>query len=77
MFNLIVKMLPNNSDNGNNNYWSNGIFILCKTEEMANELADCLDELDYQTLTGYYDPIEDKRNNEVDECTGYWYVDIN
>lgn len=26
--------------------------------------------------TGYYDPIEDERNNEVDCNTGYYYVTI-
>ena len=24
--------------------------------------------------TGYYDPEEDKRNNEVDKFTGWYYV---
>ena len=26
--------------------------------------------------TGYYDPEEDERNNEVDRYTGWWYVNI-
>ena len=26
--------------------------------------------------TGYYNPIEDLRNNEVDRYTGWWYVNI-
>lgn len=24
--------------------------------------------------TGYYDPEEDKRNNEIDKFTGWYYV---
>ena len=24
--------------------------------------------------TGYFDPEEDRRNDEVNECTGYYYV---
>ncbi len=62
--------------------WTDGDAILCKTESAAETLADM-----FQTLyrvqgeeilinTGYYDPEEDKRNNEEDRYTGWWYVTI-
>jgi len=31
----------------------------------------------YTVNTGYYDPVEDERNNEVDVYTGMYYVTIN
>ena len=53
--------------------------ILCKDERTAEGIADLIDAL-YRgktTNTGYYDPEEDERNNEVNERTGYYYVTIN
>ena len=70
---------------GNRNaaYWSDiEGEILCATEMFADLMADRIEELyrkqgeDVMLSTGYYDPEEDKRNGEEDECTGYWYVDI-
>ena len=66
------------------NIWSNGNDeILCKTEVIANCIADLLKRLyrvynDKEILvhTGYYDLEEDKRNNEEDKYTGWWYVNI-
>lgn len=62
--------------------WSSGYEILCKTEDGANALADMFETLyathdeDVLVNTGYYDPEEDARNNEVDRYTGWWYVNI-
>lgn len=56
--------------------------ILCKTESAANAIADLIEQLykaqgeDVLINTGYYDPEEDKRNNEEDHYTGWWYVNI-
>lgn len=62
--------------------WSSGDEILCKTEEVADALADMFESL-YKTQdeeilvnTGYYDPVEDERNGELDRFTGWWYVNI-
>lgn len=62
--------------------WSSGYEILCQTEDGASALADLFETL-YATQgeyvlvnTGYYDPIEDEKNNEVDSFTGWWYVNI-
>lgn len=62
--------------------WSTGDEILCKTEEVANALADmfeCLYKAQGEGIivhTGYYDPIDDEKNMEVDRYTGWWYVNI-
>ncbi len=49
--------------------------ILCKTETQAEGIADFLEDLGFEDIrTGYYDPEEDKRNGEVDEYTGLYYV---
>lgn len=62
--------------------WTTGDEILCKTEKVADALADMFECLykaqgeDVLTNTGYYDPEEDKRNNEEDRFTGWWYVNI-
>ena len=62
--------------------WSTGDEILCKTESAADTLADMFETLyaiqgeEILINTGYYDPEEDERNNEVDRFTGWWYVNI-
>lgn len=56
-------------------FWSDGTQILCKSEQYANSIADFLEALGFGYLnTGYYDPVEDEEYNEVDEYTGFWYV---
>ena len=58
-------------------YWTNGQDILCPTEDAADKLADFLEDLGFDVVnTGYFDPEEDARNGETDECTGYWYVSV-
>lgn len=62
--------------------WSSGCEILCKTEDGADALADMFETLyaaqgeEVLVNTGYYDPEEDARNNELDSFTGWWYVNI-
>ena len=63
--------------------WSDGgTEILVKTESAANTIADLIDALyraqgeEVLVNTGYYDPKEDKRNNEEDRYTGWWYINI-
>lgn len=79
-FEIIVERLSDCSDRS---IWSpSGDEILCKTENVANVLADILEQL-YKAHgesviinTGFYDPEEDKRNGEEDCRTGWWYVTI-
>lgn len=78
-FEVITDRLRDYSEG---NIWTDGNEILCKTESAADTIADMLETL-YKTqgeeitaITGYYDPKEDERNNEVDRYTGWWYVSI-
>ena len=63
-------------------FWTNGDFILCPTEDEQDVMLAFLETMilelqeDYSLLSGYYDSDEDQRNNEVDDCTGFYYVDI-
>lgn len=55
-----------------------GTEILSSNENDVEVLANLFDQL-YGMGTcniGYYDPIEDKMNNEVDEYTGLYFVSI-
>jgi hypothetical protein len=69
-------------DYSDGDIWGAGDEIFCKTESAANAIADMLECLyraqgeDVLINTGYYDPDEDERNNEVDRYTGWWYVNI-
>ena len=56
--------------------WCNGEILLAANVEIANEVADWLDELFDCACTGYYDPAYDAAWGLTDECTGYWYIDI-
>lgn len=79
-FDVIAERLRDYSEG---EIWCVGDEILCKTEEVADALADmfeCLYGAQGEEIlinTGYYDPIEDIRNGEVDKFTGWWYVNIN
>lgn len=59
-------------------FWYDGENILCKTEDEADTIANFIDDIigDSVTHTGYYDPKEDERSGEVDDHTGYYYVDF-
>ena len=77
---MIVGALPDYSDGV---IWSDGgTEILVKTESAANTIAVLITLLyrlqgeEVLVNTGYYDPEEDKRNNEEDRYTGWWYVNI-
>lgn len=77
---MIINALPDYPDGI---IWSDyDAEILVKTESAANTIANLI-ELFYKMQgeevlinTGYYDPEEDKRNNDEDRYTGWWYVNI-
>ena len=50
--------------------------IVSKDETTVNRIADMLDSMGFDAVTGYFNPEEDKRSGEVDSLTGYYYVDI-
>lgn len=76
-FSEIADRLRDYSDGS---VWSAGDEILCKSESVADALADLLWQLyrsqgeDVVIATGFYDPEEDKRNGEQDRFTGWWYI---
>ena len=73
----LCKSLQDNEKYNQHGFWTDGYEILCKTEKQATALADFLEDIGFDYVnTGYYDPEEDKRNNEVDQFTGWWYVSI-
>lgn len=77
VFNCFLCTLPKRPEDGYD-VWTDGTEILCKTEEIAERIADGLDAIvgDRFTHYHYYDPEEDERNNEFDDHSGWWYVDF-
>lgn len=77
-FYQILESLPTEPKacDDNPGIWSNGCDIMCETEAIANTIADFLESMGVSDVatTGYFDPDEDRRCNEVNECTGYYYV---
>ncbi len=72
---LPKEPMPFNTDD---NFWTNGDEILCPSETACETLAEFFKALLKGTttdvLTGWYDPAEDTRNSESDECTGFDYI---
>jgi hypothetical protein len=73
----MVTQLPDGPHSEDVLMWSpDGSEILCKTEWLAETIANILDRIsgDRITTTGYYDPAEDVKDGSVDAYTGWWYV---
>lgn len=86
MFKRILSMLPDQprsfDTSDDPGYWTNGAEILCPTETECEIVADFLEDLfkgygDIKMHTGYYDPDEDRRSGEMDDNTGFYYIDFN
>ncbi len=73
----IMEALPSEPVD-NCHVWSNGDCILCDSEARADAIADLIDSMYGRKVacTGHFNAEEDKRNGEVDECTGWYYVDV-
>ena len=73
-----IKSVFNSLPTGPSDIWCDGSEILCKKERTAELYADLLDDIAGERIahTGFYDPAEDERSNEVDNHTGYYYVDL-
>lgn len=57
---------------------TDGDILLFKYETDCETIADALDDHvfgSHECHTGYYDPEEDRRNDEIDEHTGWYYID--
>lgn len=73
----LLQSLQLNTEHNRHGFWTDGEEILCRTENQAESIADFLEDMGFDYVqTGYYDPIIDERNNEIDDHTGYWYVSI-
>ena len=75
-FSCLLEALPKESENVHVFAYS-GV-ILCDSEARANAIADMVDALygDKVSVTGYYDPKEDKNGGTIDGATGWYYVDV-
>lgn len=77
-FNEICNQLPKEPHELNARQtiiWAVKDEILCSHEDVAEIIADFLEHMGFDEVnTGYYDPEEDKRNNEVDKFTGWYYI---
>lgn len=58
--------------------WTDGVEILCRTEALADMIANALDAIagSPESHTGYYDPYEDAKEGQTYNTTGWWYVDF-
>ena len=76
-FELVYDIMGHLRDNGMERFWSDGEEILCKNEDECEAVANFIDAIigDSVTHIGYYDPKDDDRSREVDDHTGYWYID--
>lgn len=77
MFDTILDGLPKRP---NEPIWApqDGDEILCDSHELAISLADLLDSVCGEPVAhvGYYDAVEDQRQGELDERSGWWYLSI-
>lgn len=77
-----MKVIMNSLPKKPNDIWTDGSEILVKSEDAADNIADTIELLylaqgeDICVCTGYFDPDEDKRNDEVNECTEFYYVRV-
>ena len=55
-------------------FWTDGTEILTKSEVHASLIAHVIDSF-AEGRYHYYDPVEDARDNSIDDHTGYWCVD--
>lgn len=82
VFENIGAMLNASKENGTTDMWFDGERILSPNKSDINWITTFFEELidetkvDFLTMTGYYNPEEDKRNNEVDNHTGNYYLEI-
>lgn len=82
IINQILEALPKQPTNEDpslaKGYWSNGSEILCSHEIDSEIIADFLDSIVGEKVshTGYYDPYEDAASGEIDDNTGFYYVDF-
>lgn len=74
IYDRIVKLLPQSKEAGIK-YFACDYEIITPDQQTADVIADFLEAIGVNApTTGFYDPEEDRKNNEVDILTGYGYV---
>lgn len=81
LLDMLLERLPKSpvirAASGKPGCWSDGGMILCPTEASCENVADFLQDILRDTIvvhTGYYDPNEDRRNQECDDHSGFYYI---
>lgn len=81
LLDMLLERLPKSpvirAVSGKPGCWSDGGMILCPTEASCENIADFLQDILRDTIevhAGYYDPDEDRRNQECDDHTGFYYI---
>lgn len=83
LWSAITDMLarePRSYDtNDDPGFWTNGDEILCPSKIEADIVCQFLSDIfmeygNFTLVTGWYDPFEDQRTGEQDECTDFCYV---
>lgn len=74
IYDRIVKLLPQSKEAGIK-YFACDYEIITPDQQTADVIADFLEAIGVNApTTGFYDPEEDRKNNEVNILTGYGYV---
>ncbi|MCI9553506.1 MAG: hypothetical protein HFE94_08240 [Acutalibacter sp.] len=74
VYDMIIKLLPQSKETGSK-YFACDYEIITPDQQTADVIADFLEAIGVDALTtGFYDPEEDRRNNEIDALTGHGYV---
>ena len=80
IINEIARLLPDVEERNGDEFCSDRdcTEILSTNESEIEVLANLFDQLygEGTVNTGYYDPEDDERNNEVDIYTGLYYVSV-
>ncbi len=77
LWSLLTSLLPHYPTGKRPDYWSDQDLILCPSLDEANVLADVLEAVGFDPVTGYFDPAVDDEWGTRDKYTGYAYVDLN
>ncbi len=78
VFQKILSVLPGHAFSDNVVIWTDGTEILCKTQWLAETVADMIEQIsgEHEAHTGYYDPKEDALEIKGPfPTTGWYYVD--
>ena len=75
LFKVILSKLQR-TPTTNGRLWTDGEMILSTNESYINHIADLMEEIRIDVVTGYYDPETDAVNGEINEYTGFYYVTI-